>query len=165
MRFLKEDTYEKLLQLLQKTFQMNSHSDNCAYWLDFYGFVNTQDIVHSKYAHMFPELADKISDLMTKLNVRPKRLALEADDKDYENYVLLFADIYNKFVEYQNFIIEVIDIAEMNEDKEVVIFLENYLDNLYIFLKQTRIWKDKAETYGIDKDYCFDKDFDKFVIV
>ena len=85
IEFLNKETEEALNVLLQATFQMNSHADNCAYWLASNSFINTSNIFHEKYAHKFPQLADTISDFMIKMGMKPIRKALEDNDYDYSD--------------------------------------------------------------------------------
>ena len=71
--YISQSTYDKLNDLLQKCFQMNSFCDNLAYNMSMLNMVNTEPIFHEKFAHKFPEFADIISNMMVALGARPVR--------------------------------------------------------------------------------------------
>lgn len=156
-------TEENLNMLVQATFQMNSHADNCAYWLAHNGFVNTEKIFHEKYAHIFPQWADKITDLMIKMQVRPVRKNLESNEINYIDYLVLFEEVYNQLNNYRKKIYDVIEVVEINEDREIVSFLEEFLLELTNYLNQVNIWKNKAEI--IEDPVTFDRYFNSFTFI
>lgn len=162
--FISKETCEGLNELLKMTFQLNAHADNCAYWLDFNSFVQTNEILHEKYAHKFPELADKISEFMSKMGCRAVRIGLEIEDKNYKDFEEVFQDISVKFNKYRSKVYDVIDIAEDFNDREVVNFLDDYLLSLSLYLKQIEIWLRKVKQYE-GKPAKFDKDFKTFLII
>ena len=163
MNLLHKETEKALNELLGLTFQGNSHADNCAYYLDVNTFVQTQEIFHEKYAHQFPVWADSISNLMVQLGGRPVRLALEANTDDYVSHIKLFEDVRDFLTNYREKIYEVIEIADMNNDREVVSFLDDYLLNISKYIKQSVIWVKKAQKITNAED--FDDEFEDFVIV
>lgn len=162
--YIKDETKNKMIELIRITFQGNSHSDNCAYWLDYNGFVKAQDIFHHSYAHIWGVWADQLSDFLLKVGVRPTRLSLMADTEDYGNLSLVFEDVKVFFDVYENFILEIIEIAELNDDRKTVVFLENFLDEKLNYLKQVNIWVKKAKEYEGHIEY-FDNNFENFTII
>lgn len=163
MKLLHKETEKALNELLGLTFQGNSHADNCAYYLDVNTFVQAQEIFHEKYAHQFPVWADGISNLIIQLGGRPVRLALEANTNDYENHIELFEDVSDFLSNYREKIYEVIEIADMNNDREVVNFLDDYLLDISKYIKQSVIWIKKAK--NIINAETFDDDFEDFIII
>ena len=163
MNLLHKETEKALNELLGLTFQGNSHADNCAYYLDANAFVQTQGIFHEKYAHQFPVWADNISNLIVQLGGRPVRLALEADINDYESHADLFMEVCQFLLDYREKIYEVIEIADMNNDREVVSFLDDYLLGISKYIKQTEIWMTKAKKITNAED--FDDEFEDFMII
>lgn len=162
--YISKDTYKGLNELLGMTFQQNAHADNCAYWLDDNAFVQATAIFHEAYAHQFPQWADGISDLMIKMGSRPTRIGLSTEDKNYTTFVEMFEDLESKLVAYRKKIYEVIDIAEEYNDREIVNFLDDYLIEISLYLKQVGIWSKKANQYK-DKPEKFDAHFEKFLII
>lgn len=163
MNLLHKETEKALNELLGLTFQGNSHADNCAYYLDANTFIQTQEIFHEKYAHQFPVWADSISNLIVRLGGRPVRLALEENTNDYESYTDLFLDVGQFLLDYREKIYEVIEIADMNNDREVVSFLDGYLLDISKYIKQNMIWITKAKKITNPED--FDDEFEDFIII
>lgn len=159
-----KEVEEFLNSLLQATFQMNSHADNCAYWLASNNFVNTSKVFHERYAHKFPELADAISDFMIKLGMKPIRKALEENDYDYSDYIELFEDVETELVHYREIIYKTIDTIEKQNMREIVSFLDEYLLKLIDYINQVVIWENKANDIG-DNYSRFDKYFESFTII
>ena len=155
---------QKMMELVRDTFQLNAFLDNCAYHLDFYNLPVTQDIVHHKFAHLAPGLADEITEFLSTHGVRSVRLGLSDEITDYDNIALVFNDMYDTFVKYTDKILDMIEFCEFKNETRTKIFLENFVTSLNIYLKQTRIWKDKINSYG-DDIVSFDKDFSKFTII
>ena len=86
-------------ELLRDFFKMNSIADNMAYSLDTeLKCREAAQIFHQKYAHVFPSdiFADLLSDKMSELGLRPRRLGFDGDFEGYENIVLLFSDNYEQ---------------------------------------------------------------------
>ena len=79
---ISEATYNQLNNLLQKSFDCNAQADNLAYNIDYTRYPLTADVYHHSFAHVFPQLADVISDLMIKLNARPIRKGINTYDKE-----------------------------------------------------------------------------------
>lgn len=155
---------EMLNSLLQATFQMNAHSDNCAYWLSFNNFTNAGEIFHKKYAHKFPEWADLISDLMIKLGFQPVRKSLEENDYDYTDYVELFEDVEAELEHYKEIIYRTIDTANTHNIRELVSFLDGFLIELVEYKNQTKIWFKKAEE-NLQNSLKFDCCFESFTFI
>ena len=155
---------QKMMELVRDTFQLNAFLDNCAYHLDFYNLPVTQDIVHHKFAHLAPGWADEITEFLSTQGVRSVRLGLSDEITDYDNITLVFNDMYDTFVKYTDEILDMIEFCEFKNETRTKIFLENFVSSLNIYLKQTRIWKDKINSYG-DDIVSFDKDFSKFTII
>ena len=155
---------QKMMELVRDTFQLNAFLDNCAYHLDFYNLPVTQDIVHHKFAHLAPGWADEITEFLSTQGVRSVWLGLSDEITDYDNIALVFNDMYDTFVKYTDEILDMIEFCEFKNETRTKIFLENFVTSLNIYLKQTRIWKDKINSYG-DDIVSFDKDFSKFTII
>lgn len=160
---ISESTEKLLNELLTMSFQGNSVADNVAYWLDFNQYVRAQDIFHHKYAHKFPEFADQISDLMTKIGVRPYRGALTENSDDYDTHAQAFQAIRDFMEKYRLKAIQVIEEAEMNGEVEVKIAIEEFLSQLIVYYKQVNIWEEKA--IEITDNSRFDRYFDMNTII
>lgn len=153
-----EATRSQLNELICKSFNCNAQADNFAYCIDYTRYPNIANIYHHSFAHKFPELADVISDLMIKLNARPIRKALNAYESDYKSLMDLFIDNERMVEDYRMEIKKTIDIADMNEDYEVRIAMEDFLMRFLPYVKQADMWRTFAEKYR-DDEISFDVHF------
>lgn len=145
---ISEETRDKLNDVLTHSFLLNMLCDNAVYQIDYSVYPVTAHIVHESYAHYWPQVADQWSDLMIKLNAKPVRGNLIADYEDYNgNLAVIFADIARATEDYRRKVIELIELAELNEDKEVVLAGEDVLQQILPYRKQADIWAVEAKRY------------------
>ncbi len=146
------DIYNKLIELITETFQMNAYCDNIAYNLDASNYRNVSNIFHHSFAHKFPELADNITDMMTKLNARGVRKGLTDETAEYGplDVPKMFADVLTACKHYRETIISAIDTAEYGGDAEVKLHLEELLLTFLPYLKQADVWSHYASKYEND---------------
>lgn len=145
---ISEETRDKLNDVLTHSFLLNMLCDNAVYQIDYSVYPVTAHIVHESYAHYWPQVADQWSDLMIKLNAKPVRGNLIADYEDYNgNLAAIFADIARATEDYRRKVIELIELAELNEDKEVVLAGEEVLQQILPYRKQADIWAVEAKRY------------------
>ena len=145
---ISEETRDKLNDVLTHSFLLNMLCDNAVYQIDYSVYPVTARIVHESYAHYWPQVADQWSDLMIKLNAKPVRGNLIADYEDYNgNLTAIFADIARATEDYRRKVIELIELAELNEDKEVVLAGEEVLQQILPYRKQADIWAVEAKRY------------------
>lgn len=154
----------KLNELLSSCFDMNGHSDNVAYWLRFNNYVEATNEFHEKYAHKFPVFADQITEFMAKIKSRPVRMAFPEHVNDYPGTEEAFADVNDHMLKFIDKIEDCIELAEMNGEGKVKIFLENFLMEILNYAEQTNVWAEKAKLIGNDP-VKFDKYFDDFTFI
>ena len=89
-------------------------------------------------------------------------LALRQHDKDYNGDLSkIFEDNLSMCDDYRRAIIQVIEVAELNEDYEVKIKLEEFLTMFNNYRKQASVWYKYAKRY--EGDYkSFDVHFEEF---
>ena len=145
---ISEETRDKLNEVLTHSFLLNMLCDNAVYQIDYSVYPVTARIVHESYAHYWPQVADQWADLMIKLNAKPVRGNLIADYEDYNgNLAAIFADIARATEDYRRKVIELIELAELNEDKEVVLAGEEVLQQILPYRKQADIWAVEVKRY------------------
>ena len=159
---MSEETRLQLNELVRVSFEANAVVDNFAYNLAYYDYPNIEKVVHESFAHKFPEFADIISDMMIELDARPVRLGIGMHDKDYEGDLTeIFKDNLGMCEQYRLAIIQGIEVAELNEDYEVKIKLEEFLTMFNNYRKQASVWHKFAIRY--EGDYkSFDVHFEEF---
>ena len=143
---------------IQKSFDCNAQADNFAYNIDYTLYPNIADLYHHAFAHKFPMLADVISDLMIRLNARPIRKPVNGYNSEYRSLYDLFVDNDRMMEDYRQEVRKTIDIADLNDDYEIRIAMENFLVDLLPYVKQADIWRTKAEQYK-EQPYQFDVHF------
>jgi len=145
---------EKCNELLRDFFKMNSIADNMAYSLDTeLKCREVAQIFHKKYAHVFPSdvFADLLSDKMSELGIRPRRLGFEGDVSDYDNLVVLFSDNYTEINNLRKKIYETFEVLDYDvENKPITLILEEMILSINKYVHQSEIWKDNAEKYDQD---------------
>ena len=143
--YINEKTKDCMMELVKETFQLNAFLDNCVYNLDYLGCPISQLKLHNDFAHLAPEWADRITELLNTQGVRVCRLGLDDEITEYSHSSEIFKDIRIRFEQYRELICECIEISDFAGDLVIKIFLEEYLSSLNIYLKQVNLWEQKAE--------------------
>lgn len=161
---MSEETRDELNRLIGRCFEMNSFCDNVAYELGYYNFPHIEKIFHLTFAHAFTgdKFADGLSDFMLELEARPVRLPVPEHSKSYNgNLIAMFDDVLLECEKFRQDIIRAIEIAELNEDMEVKIYLEDLIEDFVPYRKQAKDWATQAHRYAQD-EVSFDIHFDAF---
>ena len=141
-----EKTEESLNRILQVLFGGNAKIDNLCYNLQHLYLNNLADALHTPVAHKLPALADQVSDFMDKLGGRSVRYGTVDYSEKYENAKEIFSQLSNYLEELRKDIILSIDDADMNDDVEVRIWLENFLvEEILPLRKQAAEWLDATD--------------------
>lgn len=160
-----EETRSQLNELVKFSFDANAVVDNYAYNLAYYHFPNIESIVHKSFAHKFPVFSDIITDMMIELDARPVRKGIISHEEDFEgNLYKIFEGVLGLCNDYRRSIITAIEVAELNEDYEVKIKLEEFLIMFEPYRKQADIWFKYAERYQDDYK-SFDVHFKDFTVL
>lgn len=159
------ETRDQLNELVKFSFDANAVVDNYAYNLAYYHFPNIEKIVHKAFAHKFPVFSDVITDMMIQLDARPVRKGIGTHDEDFNGDLLkIFEGILALSDDYRRAVIETIEVAEMNDDYEVKIQMEEFLVMFEPYRKQADIWLKYAERYRDDYK-SFDVHFEDFTVL
>jgi len=125
---------------------------------------NTPKYLHDGFAHLYPLLADQISEYQGSRNNLTEYPDTPEDKSDYNSPLELFQKLYSYQIGYENEIKKVIEDADSIKDYTTVQFLKNYLLNISKYTEQIILLCDKAEAYG--NNYMdFDRDIKKFYIM
>lgn len=133
---MSQESYDKMNSLVGVCFNANAVIDNLAYNLDYHYFNEIGKIVHLKFAHVMPEFADLISDKMLELGARPVRKDIGGYDKEYDKLVDIFSVLYETTKGLLEETRKLINTADLNDDDEVRIFAESFLDKISVYVKQ-----------------------------
>ena len=140
-----EKTCESLNRILQLLFGGNAEIYNLCYNLQYMHLNNIASALHEPVAHKMPELADEVSDFMDQLGCRAVRYSIGDHDAKYESAADIFSQLAKYFEELRKDIIIAIDDADMNDDVEARIWLENFLvEKVLPLRKQAAEWLDAS---------------------
>ncbi len=161
---ISQSTYEQLLDILRICFDLNARSDSIAYCLDYFYYNKLAKLYHHSWAHFFPQLADIVSDEMLKHNALPKRLAVKEYSYDNEDFFNLFNLNLEGILELKRAIRSGIEIADMNNDIEIRIFLENLLQDVEThYEKQAYEWLNAAKVLSKSDFNIHVEDYTNFI--
>ena len=143
-----EETRMKLNEVLTHSFLLNMICDNLVYEIDYNVYPLTSELVHESFAHHWPAVADEWSNLAIQLNAKPVRSGIDYDRHDHNGDLAeIFKEMLLATEAYRRHVIELITVAELNDDVEVKIRGEELLAQMMPYRKQVDIWAQKAEQY------------------
>lgn len=135
---------------VQELFAGNAKIDNLYYNLKFKGYNNLADAIHEPVAHIMGELADRVTDLMDSNDARPVRYGLGDEIKEYSAEEC-FKELKSYFDKLVSITYKVIEEADMENDLEVKIFMEDFLNSCVMkYRKQSHEWDDAINKLGAD---------------
>lgn len=163
---ISEETQEKLNLLIQRMFQHNRTWDN------FLGFSNVEwafnhfnEVFHPGLAHLYPLLADVVSDILLRYNIVPKYYTTERDTRTYGSMIEFFNTNINEHKETYELIKDGINTATVNGDLNVEADLKVLLREFNHFMEQSITLRDKAQIYGENQKAMFDAFADQFYVL
>jgi hypothetical protein len=134
---------------LKLIFESNAEADNFAYNISYRYYNSIEAIYHEHYAHIFPQWADIVSSLMLKLKARPVRYGIPTYDAEYTNLTAIFNDNLKMIERYRAKVVEVIEVAELSDDYEVKIAMEDFLKSTVLtYVAQADEWASKVTQYS-----------------
>lgn len=150
-----------LNKYLNFLFETNLNLDNLVYTLDNdFNLPVTSGVIHENVAHLYPTIADRVSDFMIQCNIKPVRTGIKSDNYSPKDAYDVFEKI--TMIEEQNRknIIEIIDAMDYDiECKQISVFFEDLLMESVARLHNYEVWTGKVQDYVREKKtYKLDKD-------
>jgi hypothetical protein len=124
---------------------------------------NSVKYLHTGFAHLYPLLADQISDYQGSRNNLTGYPDTPADFSDYDTPLSFFEKLLDYQVNYEESVKEVVKTAMDLGDFTTEAFLKSYLLTLNKYTEQIILLRDKAKEYG-NNHMAFDKDIKKFFL-
>jgi Ferritin-like domain len=162
-----DELNNKLNEIIGANFRLNRLMDRGMSILSTkFALIKCVNEIHPKLAHLYPLLADKISDFQNSrdnLSIYPET---PIGNEDYSTPL----EFFEKLLEYQinlEFLVgEALDKAK-EEDIVTYVFLEHFLRKLNPVTDQILILINKLEMYGNDSQawMLFDAHVKKFIIL
>ena len=157
-------TEESLNRLLQELFEGNAIIDNLVYNLIYHGYNELGDAIHKPVAHKLPEMADEISDLIDRMGGRPVRYGLETHNEVLAEVPAVFTKLNEYFLSLRIILNKLIEDADMEDDAEVRIYLEDFLNRMVMpYVRQSEEWKKAADRLASDTFNIHIKEYTHYI--
>ncbi len=162
---ISDEVNDGLNKIVQKLFEGNRIMDRAMSVLNIKFVMNkTVEQLHPKLAHLYPKLADVISDYQGARNMLTIYGLTPEDKTDYISPLDFFERLLDYMHDLESIVIEVSDVARENGDITTKIFLENFLITLIPVTNQSLLLVDKGELY--EKDWmAFDHRIEDFIVL
>ena len=159
--FISDETIEELYRLVQECFQMNRFWDRAVSVMSVdFAMPVASNAIHLNIAHAYPLLADRISEILDKVNIKTDYNETVADNSNYSNLTEVFEKAYELTKQLYNHLKEVLASAQAKHESHVVVALIDFQKLFSEFVAQSILLKDKAKQYSSYAE--FDKDFGTF---
>lgn len=161
---INEQTSKDLDTLYGQFFNLNSLFDNAvSYMLNVWAMPQASGIIHANLAHLFPLMADKVSEIKDNYNVRSVRPVVPEHSESYKNLVDMFDALLDECsATYE--MIKLVDKGAMNHgDLNVHADLMFILNDFNKVIGQVMTLADKAHQL-VDKFDTFDSRITKWGI-
>jgi len=138
-----------LEKIISKCFFNNRIMDRmCSILSINFAMSNTSNILHKRLAHLYPVLADDVSDYMDARDCSVIYGATPVGDQEYESVLECFNKILELNLDLESEIKNSIKVANEINDYATKVFLENFLLKIISITKDILLLVDKAEMYG-----------------
>jgi len=152
---ISKQTSDDLDILYGQFFNLNSLCDNAvSFMLNEWAMVQANDIIHHKICHLFPLLADNISEIKDNYDERSIRPEVPKHTESYANLAEMFDRIYDEMSATYTMIKMVDQTATENGDLNVHAGLLNFVPKFSVVIGQIITLMNKA--------HQMPNDFDKF---
>ena len=108
---ISQETSEALDILVGKMFDLNRSFDRAVSWMqNVFSMPQASDIVHHNLAHLFPLLADSLTEIKDRYNIPSVYPETHKDDREYENLFVMFTTLLKECSDGYEMIVKVEDI-------------------------------------------------------
>ena len=160
-----EEVNQKLNTVVGKLFEANRVADRGLSILDVKFLMNkTSKILHERLAHLFPKMADVISDYQSKRNTLTIYPQTPIGEEDYISPMVFFEDLVALMMEIENLTSETCDEAKQSGDYMTKVFLEEFMISLIPVTHQCLLLADKYEAY-LDNAQLFDHNVEDWIVL
>lgn len=143
---ISNETSEALDILVGKMFDLNRSFDRAVSWMqNVWSMPQASDIVHHKLAHLFPLLADLLTEIKDRYNVPSVYPETHRDGREYQNLLGMFETLLKECSDGYEMIVRVEDIAISHKDKNVLADMVNFMQKYNELMGQVITLRDKAE--------------------
>jgi hypothetical protein len=127
-----------------------------------FAMTNSVNLLHPRLAHIFPKLADILSDYQADRDCLSVYGETPLDASDYVSPLDFFNKILDYMTELESLCYEVFSKAKDESDMTTFVFLQDFVKTLIPVTAQCLLLVDKAEAYG-NQWMLFDHDAENFI--
>ncbi|MFA5433771.1 MAG: hypothetical protein WC319_13025 [Candidatus Paceibacterota bacterium] len=160
---IEEQLNKKMDEIVSFCFNGNRIADRGMSVLGVKFVMNkTESLLHERLAHLYPQLADRVSSYQAARNCMTVYGVTMEDSTDYESPLEFFARMVDYMIDLEFLVGEAIELAE--GDCVSKAFLYTFLTDLIPVTNQCLLLVDKAEKY--DGNWmAFDRGIESFIIL
>lgn len=148
---IRDNVNSKLDELVTKLFLGNRICDRAMSVLDLKFAMNkTVEVLHPKLAHLFPALADVVSEYQGSRNALTVYGITPLDSSDYARPLDFFDRMIEFMVDVESLCHEICGISMEEDDSVTRVFIDSFILKLMPVTKQCLVLADKSEAYGND---------------
>lgn len=150
---LSDKTSQALDILVGQYFNLNRVFDRAVSWMEVeFAMPNAANIIHHKLAHLWPLMADTVSDFKHQWNVTTVYPATQAASQGYENLEELTAHLLNNTMLVYDVIKQTYQIAKEEGDFNANAMLQDLMEDMNEVIVQIIVLYDKAKQMPTDYD-------------
>lgn len=154
---ISNETSEALDVLVGKMFDLNRSFDRAVSWMqNVFSMPQAADIIHHKLAHLFPLLADELTEIKDRYNITSVYPETHRDAREYSDLRVMFETLLKECSDGYEMIVKVEDIAVSNKDRNVMADLIDFMEDYNELMGQVITLRDKAVQMPTSYD-TFDK--------
>ena len=164
MRSLINDNVNNgLNQIIGECFALNRLCDRGMSELGVkFAMNNTVLLAHPRIAHVYPKIADVISDYQSDRNCLSVYPATPLDETDYQSPTDFFEKLLDGMTDLESLCYDVLNKAQEDSDMTTVVFLQSFINLLIPITSQCLLLVDKCELYK-ENWAMFDADAELFI--
>ena len=162
---LSDKTSEALDYLVGAYFDLNRTFDRAVSVMEVkFAMPNAANIIHHKLAHLWPLMADAVSDFKHQWNVMAVYPETHRDARDYDNLEDMMGVLLKETLDVYEIIKQTYAIAKDEHDFNANAMLQNLMQDMNKVIAQVIVLDDKAKQMPTDFDN-YDQHIDSWGIV
>lgn len=162
---LSDKTSEALDYLVGAYFDLNRTFDRAVSVMEVkFAMPNAANIIHHKLAHLWPLMADVVSDFKHRWNVAAVYPETHRDARDYDNLEDMMGVLLKETLDVYEIIKQTYAIAKDEHDFNANAMLQNLMQDMNKVIAQVIVLDDKAKQMPTDFDN-YDRHIDSWGII
>ena len=153
MPLLADKTSEALDVLVGACFDMNRSTDRMVSIMqNVFSMPQAAEIIHKKHSHLWPLIADLISEFKDQYNMPTYYPETHGDRREYSNLAEMMETYLNETIEVYDMVKMTYQVAKDNGDLNACAFLMKFTRLMTIIIGQVYTLRDKAAQMPTDYD-------------